>query len=150
MPGPPPNENRRRRNAPARGDWTTLPAQNHAKPPRMPPSPRGGWAAQTKRAWKAWWADPASLVWTPSDFELVAQLAELHHELARLEGSTGRASLSQELRLRMDALGLTQKGKRDLRLKVQRIEVVAEEVEASPATAPGGRYGHLRAAGGRG
>jgi len=136
-PAPKPEEQRRRRNAPGRGEWVELPPTNTARAPKMPTAPRGGWAVGTKEAWKLWHADPASLVWSPADRAAVAQLAGLHHELER-----GKLSLAGEVRLRMESLGLTQKGKRDLRLRI-----VDDEVEAKPAARKSSRREHLRVVG---
>jgi hypothetical protein len=113
--GPPPKDQSQRRNRATkqRGEWRTLPLENPARVPAMPKSPKGGWAAGTRSAWKQWWKDPASILWTPADVEAVRALAMLHHELER-----GKFSLAPEVRLRQDGLGLTQKGKRDLRLRI--------------------------------
>ena len=116
---------RRRTNKPARGEWLDLPPTNPAKTPGMPRAPKGGWAAGTRAAWIAWWSDPASLTWTPADIEAVRALTGLHHELER-----GKFSLAPEVRLRLDGLGLSQKGKRDLRLRV-----VDDATEAGDAPA---------------
>lgn len=145
--GPPPKENRRRQNEPGRGDWVELPALNPAKPPRLPAAPRGGWAAGTKLAWKAWHTDGASTMWGPADRELVRQLAYLHHDLETMDATHGKASLAGEIRQRLDGLGLTMKGKQDRRWRVVRDEVSDRRSEGPPP-AGGGRYGHLRVAGG--
>ena len=133
-------EERRNAHAPRRGEWLPLPPENTSKPPAMPTAPRGGWAAGTRSAWKQWWRDPASLTWTPGDIESLRQLAYLHHDFERME-VRGKASMASEVRQRMDGLGLTQKGKRDLRL-----QIIEPEREAEPATRGSSRYGHLRVA----
>ena len=127
--GPAPKEQRRRVNEPQRGEWRELPPRNPAKPPAMRAAPAGGWATGTRAAWKAWWSDPASLVWTPAERDAVFQLAWLHHLLER-----GEISRASEVRLRMDGLGLTPKGKRDLRMRVVE-PAVADEVRKKAAGA---------------
>lgn len=136
--GPAPKAEAQRRNftKPKRGEWVDLPAENTAKPPVMPRAPRGGWATGTRSAWRAWWCDPASLMWSPADRSALEQLATLHHDLER-----GKISLAGEVRLRMDSLGLTQKGKRDFRWRI--VEPAAEK----PAAARSSRRGNLRVVG---
>ena len=104
---------RRNKTAPARGDWIDLPVENPTPAPKMPKPTNGRWAAGTKTAWLAWWRDPASLTWGPADVEAVRQLAYLLDEM-----ECGKLSLAGEIRLRTAELGLSQKGKRDLRLRV--------------------------------
>lgn len=121
--GPAPKDAaQRHRGKPARrGEWIDLPV---AGP--VPKLPRGTWSARTKAAWSSWWSDPASTQWTEADKGAVVELAYVHADFAM-----GKVSLAAEVRLRMDILGLTQKGKRDLRWRV-----VAEvaEVERGPGT----------------
>ena len=144
--GRPPKDKAERLNfsAPRRGEWIDLPSENPGSVPVEPAEPRGGWAAGTTLAWNAWWKDPVSLVWSPADVELVRQLAYLHHDLERMEETRGKSSLAAEIRQRMDGLGLSQKGKRDLRLRI-----VGDEVnQQRSSTPPTSRYGHLRAVAG--
>ena len=138
--GPAPSDDRVRRNLPTRGEWQDLPPVNPAKVPAMPKAPPGGWAAGTKLAWKAWHTDPASLVWSPADREALRLLTYLHHEVEQFDGTRGLASLLAELRQRSDALGLTQKGKRDLRLRIRADELGQKRAEAKNASP----YAHLR------
>lgn len=130
-------EKRRNRTLPSRGEWVEIPAVNGKRAPALPAAPRGGWSAGVRLAWKAWWADGASTQWSPADRESVRQLAYLLHDLER-----GKVSVAGEVRLRMDSLGLTQKGKRDLRW---RIGVEAPEGEV-PVQRPS-RRDHLRVVG---
>lgn len=105
--GPAPKDKSVRRNTipKGRGEWVDLPEVTHEVPKGS-----GSWPARTKACWVAWWSDPASTQWTEADRNSVAELAHLHSELVH-----GRLSLAPEIRQRMDLLGLTQKGKRDLR-----------------------------------
>lgn len=99
---------RRNRVKPQRGEWVDLP-EGGGKAPKPPST----WPARTKACWVAWWSDPAATQWTDADRNSVLELAHLHADLVH-----GRLSLAPEIRQRMDLLGLTQKGKRDLRWRV--------------------------------
>jgi hypothetical protein len=93
----------------------TLPARNPAKAPALPKGPPpGGWPDASKTAWKSWWSDPVSMLWQPGEVELVRQLVFLH---ASIERQPSAAQLS-EFRLRVDQLGLSAKGRRDMGIKV--------------------------------
>lgn len=100
---------RHRGKAPRRGEWVDLPLVVG----KVPPLPKGEWSMRTKRCWRSWWIDPVASQWTPADREAVLELAYIHAELV-----AGRFAAAAEVRLRMDLLGLTQKGKRDLRWRV--------------------------------
>ncbi len=106
-------EQRRRSNAPARGEWTELPKSGVG-----PPKPNPAWSARVVTAWDAWWNDPASTQWTEADVEAVHALAELMDD--------GLVKHAGEIRLRTDALGLSQKGKRDMRWRIVEAEEEAE------------------------
>lgn len=117
--GPAPKEPEARSGhvTPKRGEWQTLPKENFDPAPDLPPL-ESGWTERTKIAWRAWWADPASTQWTPADRDNVLYLAELFN--------LGSVTIANELRLRMDGLGLTQKGKRDLRWRIEEAPAVEE------------------------
>src|SRR5690554_6445262 len=100
--GPAPKPNRRRRNEPARGDWVDLEPLDR---PVLPPLPRGGkWTAEARAAWKAWREDPVTSQYTPADIAYALDAIRLYNKMTPKTAS--------EVRLRMDALGLTPKGKR--------------------------------------
>jgi hypothetical protein len=65
------------------------------------------WPAHVRVLWKAWREDPVTSQYSSSEVAAVRELARLYDELA-----------PNEQRLRMDGLGLTPKGKRDLRWRV--------------------------------
>ena len=114
-PAPKPADQRRRRNQPARGEWVTLPELTTPILPSLPKraTGTGSWSAQTKRAWDAWRKDPATTQFGPADIQLAIDAAYLYAEFAR-----GRISVASEIRQRLDSLGLSPKGKRDLRWRV--------------------------------
>lgn len=121
MPGPPPKDPgaRRRRNAPARGEWVDL---DPLPAPILDPLPDlegEAWSPNTFAMWEAWRADPVTAFWTPADLAYAMDTIMLHQAMT--------PSNANEIRLRMDGLGLTPKGKRDLRYRVP--EQVAEIVE---------------------
>jgi hypothetical protein len=121
---------RRRYNQPARGEWVDL------EPLEKPvlPAAEEEWSDAAKRLWAAWRQDPVTSQYGEADQAAVYELARLYDDLA-----------PNEQRLRMDGLGLTPKGKRDLRwrtpaeveaaakqgAKVQRLRVVADAVAGS-------------------
>ncbi|MGZ6587871.1 MAG: phage terminase small subunit [Solirubrobacteraceae bacterium] len=118
MAGPAPKDpsQRRRRNVPERGEWISIPPLDGTfKAPSLPKRGKGQgvWSGRTKRAWSAWWADPAVQMWSNAERDTVVDLAYIHEEWVR-----GDNRLISEVRLRMDGLGLTPKGKKDLRWKV--------------------------------
>jgi hypothetical protein len=132
--GPAPKDPAQRRNAhaPKRGDWVDLPAENRAKPPALPrPSPKGGWSARSRRAWAAWWADPVSLLWGPADVHAVEEVLYLQEEFV----GRSTASLANAVRLRLETLGLTEKGKRDNRWRIATDELAAARSEPETPSA---------------
>ena len=84
---------------------------------KLPPCPffseagdRLHWSERAKAAWGAWRSDPVTAYYTPADIQYAIDLLCLY------EGMT--PSNANEVRLRMDGLGLTPKGKKDLRYRV--------------------------------
>lgn len=120
-PAPKPGDQRRTRHVPQRGDWVELPRARRGAIPK----PSDGWSGRTVQAWRAWWRDPAATQWTDADREAVWALAELME--------AGLLTHASEIRLRSDGLGLTQKGKRDMRWRVEASDepAVAERPKAS-------------------
>jgi hypothetical protein len=76
--------------------------------PLLPPLPEreGGWLERTVEMWEAWRSDPVTSQYGPADVAAIKDLARLFED---------PKVAPNELRLRMDGLGLTPKGKRDLR-----------------------------------
>lgn len=111
MPGPAPKppEERRRRNAPASGEWITLPAEPYEGPrPKLPSRMNGRKpSAATAATWESWWADPAAHMWTPSDHQALLRLIRLvedYHVTAKLD-------VLREIRLQLAMFGLTPAGR---------------------------------------
>lgn len=115
---------RRNRVKPARGEWIDLPVATHPVPalPKRAAG-TGRWSALTKSAWTSWWSDPASTQWSEADVGSLEAVVFLMEDFYR-----GEYKVAAEIRLRTDGLGLTQKGKRDLRWRI---------VAAAPAVPDG-------------
>ena len=111
MPGPVPQNSRRRRNIPARGEWIDLPPLERPVLPELPERGDGeAWSAMTQATWEAWRRDPVTAQYSPADIAYALDAIRLYDRM------TPRSA--NEVRLRMDGLGLTPKGKRDLRWRV--------------------------------
>lgn len=125
---------RRRRNVPARGEWVDLLPLDGPVLEALPDATPDGepWRPSTRRAWDAWRQDPVSAVWSPSEVAHAWDTIELHQNMT--------ASTANEIRLRMDGLGLTPKGKKDLRYRV------TEGDEAPAKAAPRKAEGSARRA----
>lgn len=138
MSGPAPKSDaeRRRRNAPARGEWTAAPGEGWQHGPV--PKPPSGLVKASKDAWETWFAAWFAAHWSPSDLPGLRQLVRLYDQVER---DPSVASLQSQLRQMMDIYGVTPKGQQDRRWK--RPEGLVEtEVPASS-----GKYSHLRAVG---
>jgi hypothetical protein len=138
--GPPPAEKRRRRNEPARGDWTDL---RELEKPVLPILPKrekgtGRWSPRTRAAWSAWRSDAVTAQYGPADIQAALDLAFLYEDWVR-----GDQALAAEIRQRQDRLGLNPKGKRDLRWQAPREEPPDEEPKRAPRRR--GKRTHLTA-----
>ncbi len=123
--GPAPKEpDQRRRGAkPQRGEWVDISAPARPVLPTLTSVEKGRkWDARTRRAWEAWRQDAATSMYGPAEVAAAIELAYLFDDFVVY----GPASAAPELRLRMDGLGLTPKGKRDLRWRVVDEELVVE------------------------
>jgi hypothetical protein len=126
-------EERRRRNEPARGEWVDLPP---LKKPVLPTLPgEGQWSKRTRLAWEAWRSDPVTSQYQPADVQAAIDLAFVYERWVR-----GKDSLLSEIRQREDRLGLSPKGKRDLRWRVAEAK---EEPKRQPRRAT--KRAHLTA-----
>lgn len=104
--GPAPAESRRRSNVPARGEWVDLPP---LEAPVLEELAGGEWSVEALELWAAWRADPVTAEWS---------VADVAYARATIRMVSGGRTAPNEIRLRMDGLGLTPKGKRDLRWRV--------------------------------
>lgn len=162
MPGPLPDENRRRRNAPTI-PVTKLPVGGRSTPaPRVPSFIRLG---KSGRAWWKWaWSTPQACAWAPGHESMIGRRAALEDALAAISEvhsldaldllgttdaaefrnlinqlaslATGRLAVYREMRELDDRLGLTPKGMAALRWTI-----VADPSAGGDAPAPGPRSG---------
>src|SRR2546430_3352284 len=133
-PGPPPKgpEHRRRRNVPAGGEWVDLHPLDEPVLQPLPRREKGAWSARARETWETWRGDPATAQWTAADTHYA--LATLR--LIDLNELEPRTSLASEIRLRLDGLGLTPKGKRNLRWRIaESAEVLQHSLGGSSAGA---------------
>ena len=113
--GPAPKDpgQRRRYNQPARSEWVDL---EPLEKPVLPP-PEYSWTTGATRMYNAWRRDPVTSQYGPADIAAICELARWYDLLP-----------FSEQRLRMDALGLTPKGKRDLRWRTPaEVATIAEQ-----------------------
>lgn len=129
-------EERRRREKPARGEWTdlepveceadkVLPELADIRPEPHDPILEGLWPQPARGTWAVWRGDPVPSQWSDSDVDYALETLEL---MARQQ-----VSHASEIRLRLDALGLTPKGKRDLRLRLPAYVKAIEKTERRTA-----------------
>lgn len=102
-PAPKAPGQRRRRNEPGRGEWTDL--EPLAKPVLRVASKE--WPEHVRVLWAEWRSDPVTAVWSSSSRAWAWATAARWDDFA-----------PAEQRLRADGLGLTEKGRRDLRLRL--------------------------------
>lgn len=114
-PAPKQEGQRRRRNAPERGEWVDLKPLGEPVLPELDGARE--WHPRTVALWEAWREDPATGMYGPAERAAVVELAYLTDEF--VTGGDPEVRFQRvtpaELRQRMDGLGLTAKGKRDLR-----------------------------------
>ena len=124
MPGPPPKEQRRRRNVPAAGEWQPAPGYGwqHGKTPPAPP----GLSARARRRWSDWFQSWAASFWKPEDLAAIEAAIMLYDKLMREPSSATATALGQYL----DRFGLSPKGRQDRRWKPPETQ---PEQEKAPA-----------------
>lgn len=113
MPGPAPKpaSERANRTLPARGEWVDVAAPER---PILPELPAGQWSDRTVAYWRGLQADPVTSTFGSAEIAQCVELAYLH----MLALDSEKVSAWSELRQREDRLGLSLKGKRDLRFRV--------------------------------
>jgi hypothetical protein len=126
-PGPTPKDRstRRRRNVPSGGEWIDLlPLE---KPVLQELGDDDEWSTRARETWQAWREDPATSQWSPADIAFASDTLTL----VELNEREPRSSLAAEIRLRLDGLGLTPKGRRNLRWRLADAEVVEHPASSS-------------------
>jgi hypothetical protein len=139
MPGPAPKLNRRRRNAPARGDWTseTATGWQHGETPQPP---RVSIAA--RETWTVWMGSWFAAHWLPEDLPNLRLVIKLW-----AKAWTGKAASAErsELRQLMDSYGITRKGQQDRHwVPPDDLDAPGDEAEDGGPVDEAGPYGHLR------
>lgn len=122
-PAPKDAQERRHRHKPARGDWIDLDPLEAVVLPDLPELFEESWRADTAATWKAWQEDPVTAMYGPADIAYALDTIRLHQAMT--------PSTANEVRLRMDALGLTPKGKKDLRWRLPNDPAALEEASKS-------------------
>lgn len=146
--GPAPKVTRRRRNAPARGEWRAAPGigWQHGRIPKPP----DGLRAESLEAWQTWFKAWFAAHWTPADLPGLRLLIAQHDAVQR--GQAKANDITALVRL-MDTYGITPAGQQARRWQAPTADEPADPPAKAPrrsakAAAPdGGRYGHLRAVG---
>lgn len=136
MSGPAPAKQRRRRNAPARGEWQPAPGIGWQHGP-IPDAPDGLLAA-SRNAWETWFRAWFASHWTPADLPglrlVIAQYDAVQRGQAKANDMTALVRL-------MDTYGITPAGQQARRWEAPKAAEPEKPAE-KPAT---GRYAHLRA-----
>ena len=105
--GPAPKSDRRRVNAPARGEWATAePGWQHGEIP----DPPDGLLEASRVAWVTWMESWFAGHWLPADLPALRQVIRLYDQVER-----GEFQRSAELRMSMDTYGISPKGQQDRR-----------------------------------
>ncbi len=97
----------------------TLLAEPYRGPRPRLPRVKGGLLAATKATWEAWWRSPMAHRWHPVGWCQLERLIALSDQLTRqLYRGEMSSPLAKEIRALEDGLGLTEKGRRNLRWRL--------------------------------
>jgi hypothetical protein len=98
---------------PTRGEWIDLWEARLQEPahPALSTLTKARWSAESRKRWDAWRHDPVALYWTESDLAFALETLAIYER----EDDPPWPELSR----RWDRLGLTPKGKRDLRFRIR-------------------------------
>lgn len=106
--GPAPKAKRQRGNAPALGDWRRLEQLDAPVLPELGDICLHEVPLATTMLWDAWRDDPVTATWNASDIALAVDTILLH--------AVDPVTRAGEIRIRIDNLALSPKGRRDARL----------------------------------
>jgi hypothetical protein len=125
-------ETRRNHHGPQRGEWTTATATGwqHGDPPPPPPKV----LKITRDVWARWFGSWFAAHWTPEDLPGIYLVARLYDAVMR-----GELQRSAELRIQLDAYGMTPKGAQDRRWRPP-----PDQAERPGPKRTARRYSHLR------
>lgn len=138
--GPPPSANRRRRNAPARGDWKPSPGVGWQHKPF--PKPPTGLEKEALDTWSTWFKAWFAAHWMPEDLPVLRQIIKLY-DLVERAGIKASTADRTELRQLMDNYGITKKGQQDRRWTPPKQDELPAAKPPGPRTRPT-PYKHLR------
>lgn len=147
-PAPKQPDQRRRANAPERGDWVTTPGMGwqHGPLPDCPPR----LLKVSRETWDTWFAAWFAAHWGPQDLPMLRQVIRLFD---RVERPSPTAAERTELRQLMDSYGITPKGQQDRHWVAPKADAPATTADPAdpgdlaPGEAKPGLYGHLRSVG---
>lgn len=140
MPGPAPQKTRRRRNAPARGEWQPTPGIGWQHGPI--PEPPDGLKLESIIAWQTWFMAWFASHWTPADLPGLRLVIAQHDAVQR--GQNKANDVTTLVRL-MDTYGITPAGQQARRWEAPKSDEEPSPVATGPQKADG-RYAHLRVA----
>ena len=139
MGGPAPKQTRRRRNAPALGEW--IPAPGSGWQHGAVPEPPDGLLAATRAAWTTWFQAWFAVHWIPADLPGLTVLIRQFDVIER--GQAKANDVTATVRL-MDNYGITPAGQQARRWNPPKAdEPPAAEPGETPAVDP--RFARLRA-----
>lgn len=133
--GRPPKQDRRRANAPVRGEWKPTPGMGwqHGPIPECP----DGLMVTSREAWQVWMRSWFAAHWTQDDLPILRQVIRLFDKVERNDASS--AELTQYRQL-LDSYGITPKGQQDRRWTPPKADAPAP----AKATATKSKYAHLK------
>ena len=142
MSGPAPAANRRRRNAPARGDWTPAPGEGWLHGDL--PDPPEGLRPAALQAWGAWMRSWVASHWRPEDLPGLYITIRLYDQCDLAfedptfcyDGKAGTVCINRpnpvdKLKQYLDVYGITPKGQQDRRWSAPEQPKVAQPTRAS-------------------
>ena len=120
MAGPAPKKHRQHRMKPTHGEYVRL------EPLKKPVLEKLGdrHTPLAKAYWEAWRQDPVTATWTPTEVALALHVLELI--------DTDPVDKAAEIRIRIDGLALSPKGRRDARLLLPDEDEPEEDKPAEP------------------
>ena len=139
MSGPAPAKTRRRRNAPALGEWQ--PTTGVGWQFGAIPEPPDGLLAVSRAAWTTWMQAWFASRWSPADLPGLEVLIVQFDAVRRGQAKANDVTVTVRL---MDNYGITPAGQQARRWEAPKAD---EPVVTAEAPKPGGRYAHLRSVG---
>ena len=124
--------------APKRGEWVTLPVGKYVggKPDLRSVPVDGGFMPASKAAWVAWWGSPMAHMWVRAQWPSIIRLllvTEFVFRATKRGDMRGLSVLLTEARHLEDGLGISEKGRRDLRWALPSDETQPVPAVAQPA-----------------